>query len=81
MVRNDKHQGITQTLARFSSELSYEDLSPEVVDWAKYLCLDFAGVALAGSTTPSAKVAVKAIDGLGRPGPSPIIGTSQRVLP
>ena len=81
MVRTNKDAGITQTLARFSSELSYEDLSPEVVDWAKYLCLDFAGVTLAGSTTPSAKAAVKAIDGVGRPGPSPIIGTSQRVLP
>jgi len=81
MVRKDSDEGITSKLARFSAQLSYEDLSPEAVDWAKYLCLDFAGVTLAGSTTPSAKVAVKAIDGLGRPGPSPIIGTSQRVLP
>ena len=81
MVRATKDPGITRSLAKFSADLSYEDLSPEVVDWAKYLCLDFAGVTLAGSTTPSAKVAVKAIDGLGRPGLSPIIGTSQRVLP
>ena len=81
MVNPNRDEGITSKLARFSAELCYEDLSPEVVDWAKYLCLDFAGVTLAGSTTPSAKVAVKAIDGLGRTGPSPIIGTPQRVLP
>ena len=81
MVTVKKDEGITRQVARFSAQLSYEDLSPEVVDWAKYLCLDFAGVTLAGSTTPSAKAAVKAIAGLGRPGPSPIIGTSQRVLP
>ena len=77
----NQDDGITRKISRFAAQLSYEDLSPEVVDRAKYLCLDFAGVTLAGSTTPSAKVAVKAIDSLGRPGPSPIIGTSQRVLP
>ena len=42
---------IPKILAEFSSGITYEDLSPEVVDWAKYLCLDFAGVTLNGSTT------------------------------
>jgi len=50
MVRNNKETGITQTLAAFASNVNYEDLSPDVVDWAKYLCLDFAGVTLNGST-------------------------------
>ena len=85
MVRNDqaahKDEGVTKTLARFSANLSYEDLSPEVVDWAKYLCLDFAGVSLNGSTTDSAKAVVKTIEGVQRPGPTPIIGTSIRALP
>ena len=72
---------MAQTLARFCSELSYEDLSPEVVDWAKYLCLDFAGVSLIGSTTESAKTVVQAIESVQRPGPSVIIGTSKRALP
>ena len=73
--------GITRTLAKFCAELTYEDLSPEVVDWAKYLCLDFAGVTLNGSTTPSARTVVEAIESVQRPGPSAIIGTSKRALP
>ncbi len=68
-------------LGKFCSGLTYEDLPPEVVDWAKYLCLDFAGVALNGSTTESARTVVKAIESVNRPGPSVIIGTGKRVLP
>ena len=46
---------ITRALGDFAANPNYEDLSPEVVDWAKYLCLEFAGVTLNGSTTDSAK--------------------------
>ena len=81
MVRNNNETEITQTLARFASNVSYEDLSPEVVDWAKYLCLDFAGVTLNGSGTDSAKAVVKALEDVGRTGPSAIVGTNKRVLP
>ena len=81
MVHNNEDAGITETLAKFSAELTYEDLTPEAVDWAKYLCLDFAGVTLSGSTTPSAKTVVEALEGIQRPGPSAIVGTSVRVLP
>ena len=81
MVRTNKDGEITRALAKFSAELTYEDLPLEVVDWAKYLCLDFAGVTLNGSTTPSAKAVVQAIEGVQRPGPSVIIGTASRALP
>jgi len=81
MVRTSRESGITQALAQFSAGLTYEDLSPEVVDRAKYLCLDFAGVTLNGSTTPSARAVVQSIEGIGRPGPSAIIGTASRTLP
>ncbi len=77
----DKSKEVTKKLANYSAELSYEDLSPEIVEWAKYLCLDFAGVALRGSTTDSAKAVVDAIEKLNRPGASTIIGTSKRTLP
>lgn len=77
----DKSEEVTKKLAAYSADLSYEDLSPEIVDWAKFLCLDFAGVALRGSTTDSAKAVVNAIESLGRPGPSTIIGTSKSTLP
>ena len=81
MVQTNKDEGITRALARFSADLTYEDLPPDVVDWAKYLCLDFAGVTLNGSTTPSGKAVVQAIEGVERPGPSTIIGTSSKALP
>ncbi len=79
MVRNNTGNAeegqITRALADFSANLEYEDLSPEVVDWAKYLCLDFAGVTLNGSTTDSAKAVVQASESVGRSGPSAVIGT------
>ena len=76
-----KELGITQSLAQFAADLTYEDLPPEAVDRAKYLCLDFAAVALNGSTTPSAKAVVRAIERTGRTGTSVVIGTPTRVLP
>ncbi len=81
MVRNNNETGITQTLAKFASNVNYEDLPPDVVDWAKYFCLDFAGVTLNGSTTDSAKTVVRALDDVGRSGPSTIVGTNKRALP
>ena len=81
MVRNNNEFGITQTLARFAANVTYEELPPEVVDWAKYFCLDFAGVTLNGSTTDSAKAVVQALESVGRSGPSAVIGTNKRVLP
>ncbi|HIN35545.1 MAG TPA: MmgE/PrpD family protein [Dehalococcoidia bacterium] len=81
MVRNNNETGITQILASFASNVNYEDLPPDVVDRAKYFCLDFAGVTLNGSTTDSAKAVVKALDDVGRSGPSTIVGTNKRALP
>ena len=81
MVRNNNETGITQILAKFASNVSYEDLPPDVVDRAKYFCLDFAGVTLNGSTTDSAKAVVRALDDVGRSGPSTIVGTNKRALP
>ena len=81
MVRNNNETGITQILAKFASNVNYEDLPPDVVDRAKYFCLDFAGVTLNGSPTDSAKAVVKALDDVGRSGPSTIVGTNKRALP
>ena len=81
MVRNNNETGITQILAKFASNVNYEDLPPDVVDRAKYFCLDFAGVTLNGSTTDSAKAVVRALDDVGRSGPSTIVGTNKQALP
>ena len=80
MVRNNNETEITRTLAKFASNVNYEDLPPDVVDRAKYFCLDFAGVTLNGSTTDSAKAVVRALDDVGRSGPSTIVGTNKRAL-
>ena len=81
MVQTNSETGITRALGNFARELEYEDLSPDAVDWAKYLCLDFAAVTLNGSTTDSAQAVVDALQRLDRPGPSAIVGTPHRVLP
>ena len=81
MIQTNNETGITRALGNFARELEYEDLSPEVIDWAKYLCLDFAAVTLNGSTTDSARAVVDALQKLGRPGPSAVVGTPHRVLP
>jgi 2-methylcitrate dehydratase PrpD len=81
MAQTTENGGITQALSRFCAGLTYGDLPPEVPDRTKRLCLDFAGVTLNGSTTPSARAVVRAIEQVGRPGPSVIAGTSSRALP
>ena len=81
MVRNNNETEITRTLAKFAANVNYEDLPPDVVDRTKYFCLDFAGVTLNGSTTDSAKAVVRALDDVGRSGPSTIVGTNKRALP
>ena len=81
MVQTNNETGITRALGNFAQALDFEDLSPEVIDWAKYLCLDFAAVTLNGSTTDSARAVVDALQRLGRSGPSAIVGTPHRVLP
>ena len=81
MAQEANNTDITRALAEYASDLIYEDLPPDVVDRAKYFCLDFAGVTLNGSTTPSARAVARAIEKARRPGPSIIVGTASRTLP
>ena len=73
--------GLTRRLARFYSELDYEQLSPEVVDLAKYFCLDYLAVAIRGSITPSARTMVDALGRLNSAPVAPVAGTAQRFSP
>ena len=73
--------GLTTTLASFYSGLGYEDLSPQVVDRAKYFCLDYLGVAIRGSLTPSSKAIHGALKTFSPNGDSVIMGTSLRASP
>lgn len=81
MVQLRRGVGLSQGLASFVGTLTFEDLPPEVVDRAKYFCLDLLGVALRGSTTPSAQAVTGALARVGRFGPSVVWGTSHRALP
>ena len=77
----DSGDGLTRKLANFYSPLGYEDLSPAVVDRAKYFCLDYLGVAMRGSSTASSLAMQRAVSTLSRNGPSVIMGTSMTASP
>lgn len=67
--------GITSEYVDFCSGIQYEDLPPEVIDYAKRLCLDFVGVALYGTRADSSKATVAFIKSLDLPGDCTTIGT------
>ena len=81
MVNIDDKDGLTRKLANFYAALDYEDLPPQVVDRAKYFCLDYLGVAVRGSMTLSSTAMQRAVKALSRDGDSVIMGTSYRTAP
>ena len=73
--------GLTKTLAKFYAALDYESLPPQVVDRAKYFCLDYLSVALRGSRTPSSLTMQRAVKALSANGSSVVMGTSHSASP
>jgi len=69
----------TRRLASFLAELSYTDLSAEVVERTKDLILDQLGVELAVSTTPQSMVLYKYVKGFGGLGESTIVNYGDKV--
>ena len=55
---------ITKKLVKFCSDIKYSDLSPEVVDKAKYYALDFLGVLARGTQEESSKAMYRFIQEL-----------------
>ena len=74
-------EGLTQTLADFYAGLDYESLSPEIIDRAKYFCLDYLGVAIRGALTPSSETMNRVVKSLSHDGGTVIMGTGQRAAP
>jgi 2-methylcitrate dehydratase PrpD len=72
---------ITRTLASFSHALNSRDLSREVVERAKYLLLDYLGVALAGSRTESSQAVSRMLDSSAPQGACTVIGSASRTSP
>lgn len=72
---------ISAQLARHFTSWSYDDLPGEVVDRAKYLYLDFLGLAARGSTFDSSEPVLSLLHELKAGGSSPVIGTELRARP
>lgn len=72
-------EGLTQKLADFAVNMTYEDLPPEVSYECKRLLLDSIGCALAGLATEKGKLSVALAKRLGGPPESTIIGTQGKV--
>ena len=73
--------GLTRRLAEFYSALDYESLPPQVIDKAKYFCLDHLGTAIRGAQTPSAAVMQGVVGALAQGGDSVVMGTSLQATP
>jgi 2-methylcitrate dehydratase PrpD len=72
---------ITRTLVFFSHALNSKDLSGEVVERAKYLLLDYLGVAIAGSLTESSQPIYRMLARSASHGPCTVIGTASQSSP
>jgi 2-methylcitrate dehydratase PrpD len=71
-------ENATRTLGRFVAELRYDDLPAEVRERAKLAVLDWAGSALAGLDSDSARRAGALIEELGGPAESTVLGRAER---
>jgi len=67
--------GFALELGRRITALTYNDLPPEAIHWAKVGILDTVGVTLAGSSDPSATLVAGV---LSSGGPSLVLGTGKR---
>ncbi len=70
---------VSEELARFSTELRFEDIPERVLEKAKLHMLDALGVALASSTEDFAPRIVNALTGIGGEGAYPVIGFPNRL--
>jgi 2-methylcitrate dehydratase PrpD len=67
---------LAQELARRSAALRFEDLSADVVHWAKVGILDTVGVTLAGCGEPAARIVRRVV---GNGGASLVFGSDERI--
>jgi 2-methylcitrate dehydratase len=69
---------LSRTLSRYSSNLTYEDLSPEVIRYGKHLLLDTIGVALGAYLSEPSRITRSVIGELGGRPEATIIGSGDR---
>lgn len=68
--------GLAHALGALSAALTWADLPPSALHWAKVGIIDTLGVTLAGSREPAARLCASSLD-LGE-GPSLLLGSSRR---
>lgn len=66
--------GVTEILARFVAETTYDALAPETVDRAKALAIDFVGGALAGCRTHVSDIFTDYVQGMNAKPEAVIVG-------
>lgn len=69
---------LTRKLAAFCHGLRYEQLTPEIVDRAKYFFLDYLAVAVRGSLSESSQPVYRLTARLKEPGPGTVLGRRQK---
>ena len=72
---------ITRTLVHFSHSLDPKDLGGKVIERAKYLLLDYLGVAIAGSQTESSLAVYRMLAHSASAGPCTVIGAASQTSP
>jgi 2-methylcitrate dehydratase PrpD len=73
--------GLTRRLVDFYAGLEYESLPPDVIEWTKYFCLDYLGMALRGAIVPSSISISRTVERLSNGGKSLVMGTGLCVSP
>jgi len=68
----------TRRLARFVTETTYQDLSPELTRHVKRCILDWLGAALAGTAEPASRTIVALVEKLGGIEESTVIGRTPK---
>src|SRR5437763_6711814 len=71
----------TASMARWASELEFNQLSPEAVYQAKRFLLDSLGCALGGYQQHDVKIALDVLAEIAGPGPATVIGAGERIDP
>jgi 2-methylcitrate dehydratase PrpD len=72
---------ITRTLVHFSHALDSSELKSEVIERAKYLLIDYLGVAIAGSLTESSQPVYRMLARSASPGTCTVIGAASQTTP
>ncbi|MCH8965044.1 MAG: MmgE/PrpD family protein [Planctomycetes bacterium] len=70
---------ITETIARWACDLTYDDLTPEAIDAAKRFLYDTIGCALGGYQVHDCEMFLEHYRGLGQPGPCTVIGAGDKM--